>query len=75
MHRLTITLTAPNELDSDTTLQAFASQLEDVAEDIAAMLPRNHAFGAYGEQGCKVYYRVEIDAPEARLSGLRSAAQ
>lgn len=66
MHRLTITITAPNELDSDATLQNFASQLQDVAEDLAAMLPRSHAFGAYGPQGCKVYYRVELDEPGVR---------
>lgn len=66
MHRLTITLTAPNELDHNVALRIFASQLEDVAEDLTALPAQTTAFGAFGDEGCKVYYRLEIDDPEAR---------
>ena len=67
MHRLIITLTAPNELEQDAVLGIFARQLEDVAEDLTAMPAQNQAFGAFGDAGCKVYYRVEISERPAEL--------
>jgi hypothetical protein len=66
MHRLTLTLTAPIDLALEDALEAFAVQLQDVADDLAALPPQNHAFGAFGALGCKVYYRVELDEPATR---------
>jgi hypothetical protein len=34
MHRLVVTITAPNEINESAVLETFASQLEDVAADI-----------------------------------------
>lgn len=67
MHRLTLTLTAPNDLPLEDALETFAIQLQDVADDLAALPPQNHAFGAFGARGCKVYYRVELDEPATRV--------
>lgn len=66
MHKLTITLTVPNDIHEADALANFAEQLHDVAEDIASLTPRSTAFGSYGDNGCKVYYRVEIDDAPAR---------
>ena len=60
MHRMTITLTAPASMTRESALVAFSRQLEDMADDLAALSPQNRAFGAYGEEGCRVYYRVEL---------------
>ncbi len=73
MHRLTITITAPNDLDRREALAAFATQLEDIAADMAALPPQDSAFGAFGEQGCKIHYRLEIDTPQEQRSALLPA--
>ena len=74
MHRLTLTITATNEVTPDAVLQSFAAQLQDVAEDLGALPAQNHSFGAFGAAGCKVYYRVEIDEPRLERAALTAAS-
>jgi hypothetical protein len=74
MHRLVVTITAPNEINESAVLETFASQLEDVAADIVSLAPQDHSFGAFGLDGCKVYYRIEIDDLGSRQTDLPVAA-
>lgn len=67
MHRLTVTITAPSEIEGGQALTTFADHLLDMADDIAALPPQNHAFGAFGGSGCKLYYRVEMDDARSRV--------
>ncbi len=73
MHRLTLTLIAPHNIDYADALQAFAVQLHDIAEDLGELPARNHAFGAFGPLGCKLHYRLEVDEPRGERMTLPAA--